>query len=390
MSTQTFHFQRTLLCSALLGLSVLLLSACGDKATSTPAAESAQTDPTIVVIKPDMANQFKVSKLEMQEITPWLEISGRIEANDRLVTRIGASVTGRVTEVLSEVGDRVQRGQALARVASSELTIAQMGYLKANTAATQADRALDRARQLIQADVIGSAELQRRDSDLTLARAELRAAGDQLRLMGLTSEAIDRLRDQGTLHPVAAVSATLAGVVIERKVSNGQVAQPGDHLFTIADLDSVWVVGALPEQTARSVQAGQTMIIEVPALGNRSLSGKIVHVGDTVSPETRSVAIRTQVDNPKRDLKPQMLASMRVRGETQQVLALPTQALVRENDRDFVFVRVDDKRFRLTPVELGPAQDNMRPVLKGLSEGAQVVTEGAFHMNNERKRAELE
>ena len=390
MSTQTFHLQRTLLCSALLGLSVLLLSACGDKATSTPATESAQADPTIVVIKPEMANQFKVSKLEMQEITPWVEISGRIEANDRLVTRIGASVTGRVTEVLSEVGDRVQRGQALARVASSELTIAQMGYLKANTAATQADRALDRARQLIQADVIGSAELQRRDSDLTLARAELRAAGDQLRLMGLTSEAIDRLRDQGTLHPVAAVSATLAGVVIERKVSNGQVAQPGDHLFTIADLDSVWVVGALPEQTARSVQAGQTMIIEVPALGNRSLSGKIVHVGDTVSPETRSVAIRTQVDNPKRDLKPQMLASMRVRGETQQVLALPTQALVRENDRDFVFVRVDDKRFRLTPVELGPAQDNMRPVLKGLSEGAQVVTEGAFHMNNERKRAELE
>jgi cobalt-zinc-cadmium efflux system membrane fusion protein len=390
MSTQTFHFQRTLLCSALIGLSVLLLSACGEKATSTPATESAQADPTIVVIKPEMANQFKVSKLEMQEITPWLEISGRIEANDRLVTRIGASVTGRVTEVLSEVGDRVQRGQALARVASSELTNAQMGYLKANTAATQADRALDRARQLIQADVIGSAELQRRDSDLSLARAELRAAGDQLRLMGLTSEAIDRLRDQGTLHPVAAVSATLAGVVIERKVSNGQVAQPGDHLFTIADLDSVWVVGALPEQTARSVQEGQTMIIEVPALGNRALSGKIVHVGDTVSPETRSVAIRTQVDNPKRDLKPQMLASMRVRGETQQVLALPTQALVRENDRDFVFVRVDDKRFRLTPVELGSAQDNMRPVLKGLSEDAQVVTEGAFHMNNERKRAELE
>ncbi len=390
MSTPTFHLQRTLFCSALLGLSVLLLSACGDKPASTPATESTLADPTIVVIKPEMASQFKVSKLEMQEITPWLEISGRIEANDRLVTRIGASVTGRVTEVLSEVGDRVQRGQALARVASSELTIAQMGYLKANTAATQADRALDRARQLIQADVIGSAELQRRESDLTLARAELRAACDQLRLMGLSSEAIDRLRDQGTLHPVAAVSATLAGVVIERKVSNGQVAQPGDHLFTIADLDTVWVVGALPEQTARSVQAGQTMIIEVPALGNRSLSGKIVHVGDTVSPETRSVAIRTQVDNPKRDLKPQMLASMRVRGETQQVLALPTQALVRENDRDFVFVRVDDKRFRLTPVELGPAQDNMRPVLKGLSEGAQVVTEGAFHMNNERKRAELE
>jgi membrane fusion protein, heavy metal efflux system len=390
MTRHSFTFQRTAW-SMLLGTSVLLMSACGDKApTPSPAAAAADADPLSVLIKPEMSAQFKVSKLEKQEITPWLEISGRIEANDRSVTRIGAAVTGRITEVLTEVGDRVQRGQALARLASSELTAAQMGFLKAHSAASQAERAVDRARQLIQADVIGSAELQRRESELSVARAELRAAGDQLRLMGLPSEAIDRLKDQGTLHPVAAVSATLAGVVIERKVSHGQVAQPGDHLFTVADLDTVWVVGALPEQTARSVQAGQTVVIEVPALGNRSLTGKIVYVGDTVSPETRSVTIRTQVDNPKRDLKPQMLATMRVRSGTQNMLALASQAVVRENDRDHVFVRTAEQRYRLTPVELGPAQDNIRPVLKGLAEGTEVVTEGAFHMNNERKRAELE
>lgn len=389
MTRQTLHLQRTTL-SMLLGASVLLMSACGDKTPAASAAATAQADPLSVLIKPEMASQFKVEKLDKQEITPWLEISGRIEANDRSVTRIGAAVTGRVTEVLAEVGDRVQRGQALARVASSELTTAQMGFLKAHSAASQAERAVDRARQLIQADVIGSAELQRRESEWAVARAELRAAGDQLRLMGLPTEAIERLKDQGTLHPVAAVSATLAGVVIERKVSHGQVAQPGDHLFTVADLDTVWVVGALPEQTARSVQAGQTVVIEVPALGNRSLTGKIVYVGDTVSPETRSVTIRTQVDNPKRDLKPQMLATMRVRGATQEMLALPSQAVVRENDRDHVFVRTAEQRFRLTPVELGPAQDHVRPVIKGLSAGTEVVVEGAFHMNNERKRAELE
>ena len=387
MTTPSSPLQRSEL-TLLLSTCVLLVVGCGDKAAPTEAKTEA--DPLSVVIKPEMSKQFQVSPLQMQEFTPWLDISGRIEANDRSVTRIGAAVTGRVTEVLAEVGDRVQRGQALARLASSELTTAQMGFLKAHSAASQAERAVERARQLIQADVIGSAELQRRESELSVSRAELRAAGDQLRLMGLPAEAIDRLKDQGTLHPVASVSATLAGVVIERKVSNGQVAQPGEHLFTVADLDTVWVVGALPEQTARSVQAGQTVLIEVPALGNRSLTGKIVYVGDTVSPETRSVTIRTQVDNPKRDLKPQMLATMRVRGGTQDILALPTQAVVRENDRDHVFVRTGEQRYRLTPVELGPAQDNMRPVLKGLIEGAQVVTEGAFHMNNERKRAELE
>ncbi len=390
MNTASLTLQKTLLCT-LMGASALLLTACGDKKPAAPAANAAATvDPMEVSVKPEMASQFKVSKLTMQEITPWLEISGRIEANDRLVTRIGAAVTGRVTEVLAEVGDRVQPGQALARVASSELTTAQMGYLKAHSAASQAERAVDRARQLILADVIGSAELQRRESELSVARAELRAAGDQLRLMGLPSGAVERLRDEGTLHPVAAVSATLAGVVIERKVSHGQVAQPGDPLFTVADLSTVWVVGALPEQTARSVQAGQTVNIEVPALGNRSLSGKLVYVGDTVSPETRSVTIRTQVDNASRELKPQMLATMRVRGAVQEALALPAQAVVRENDRDHVFVRTAQLRFKLTPVDLGPAQDAMRPVLKGLTQGTEVVTEGAFHLNNERKRAELE
>jgi cobalt-zinc-cadmium efflux system membrane fusion protein len=208
--------------------------------------------------------------------------------------------------------------------------------------------------------------------------------------MGLHNEAIEKLRDQGTLHPHTAVSATLAGVVIERKVSHGQVAQPGDPLFTVADLGNVWVVGALPEQTAGSVQAGQTVDIEVPALGNRQLSGKIVFVGDTVSPETRSVAIRTQVDNGQRDLKPQMLATMRIRGHAQQTLALPAQAIVRENDKDHVFVKLPDNRYRLTPVELGTASGTWRPVLKGLAQGTEIVTEGAFHMNNERKRAELE
>jgi cobalt-zinc-cadmium efflux system membrane fusion protein len=381
--------QRVML-SLLIGSSAALLIACGEKKAPAPAASKTAANPMDVRLPPEMVSQFKLSKLEVQEITPWVEVAGRIEANDRLVTRIGASVTGRVTEVLAEVGDRVRPGQALARVASSELTTAQMGYLRAHSAASQAERAVERARQLIQAEVIGSAELQRRESELAITRAELRAASDQLKLMGLHQEAIEKLRDQGTLHPTAAVSATLAGVVIERKVSHGQVAQPGDPLFTVADLGNVWVVGALPEQTARSVQAGQTVDIEVPALGNRHIAGKIVFVGDTVSPETRSVTIRTQVDNGQRDLKPQMLATMRILGNAQQALALPGQAVVRENDKDHVFVKLADQHYRLTPVELGAASGAWRPVLKGLAQGTEIVTEGAFHMNNERKRAELE
>lgn len=397
------HHSRTarpaslVLALALAGLTTLTLTGCGkeEPAAAVAAADTkAELDPMEVVVSAEMATNFKTAAVTQAEVASVQEVAGRIEANERKVTRIGAAVTGRVTEVLAETGDRVKAGQTLARVASPELTTAQLAYMRASATATLAERSVERARQLIAADVIGSAELLRRESEVQIARAELRAAGDQLKLMGLSADALSSLRAKGNVAPNAAITASAAGIVIERQVSQGQVAQPGDPLFTVADLSNVWVVGALPEQIARSVQTGQNVQIDVPALGltveEAPISGKIIYVGDTVSPETRTVTIRTQVDNKDLALKPQMLATMKIQGAMEKTLAIPSLAVVRENDKDHVYVKKAENHYRLTPVELGAASGGLRPVLKGLSEGSQIVVEGAFHLNNERKRAELE
>ncbi len=378
---------------ALIALSTVLLMACNkpqESIKAKAASEKVALDPMLVNVNPAMASQFKTQALANIDLSMSQEISGRIDTNERQLTRIGAGVTGRVTDILAEVGDKVSAGQALARISSPELTTAQLGYLRASSNTALAERAVERAKQLIQADVIGSAELQRRESELAIAKAETRAAADQLRLMGLPLDNIAKLRDQGSIHAFANVIATQSGVVTERKVSQGQVAQPGDQLFTIADLSSVWVIGALPEQAARSVQTGQKIEIAVPALGDRTIMGKVVYVSDTVSPETRSVTIRTQVDNPKRDLKPQMLATLRIASGTVNTLAVPSAAVVRESDKDHVYVQTGPTSFRLTAVDLGPTSNGYRPVNKGLAAGTVIVTDGAFHLNNERKRAELE
>ena len=397
------HHSRTarpaslVLALALAGLTTLTLTGCGkeEPAAAVAAADTkAELDPMEVVVSAEMATNFKTAAVTQAEVASVQEVAGRIEANERKVTRIGAAVTGRVTEVLAETGDRVKAGQTLARVASPELTTAQLAYMRASATATLAERSVERARQLIAADVIGSAELLRRESEVQIARAELRAAGDQLKLMGLSADALSSLRAKGNVAPNAAITASAAGIVIERQVSQGQVAQPGDPLFTVADLSNVWVVGALPEQIARSVQTGQNVQIDVPALGltveETPISGKIIYVGDTVSPETRTVTIRTQVDNKDLALKPQMLSTMKIQGAMEKTLAIPSLAVVRENDKDHVYVKKAENHYRLTPVELGAASGGLRPVLKGLSEGSQIVVEGAFHLNNERKRAELE
>lgn len=387
MKTPLFTSQRLGNCLLLCG--VLVLSAC-DRAKAPVAPAAARTDASVVRVTPEMARNFKVASLAIETLDSSQEITGRIEANDQWVTRIGASVTGRVTEVLVDVGHRVTAGQVLAQLSSPELTQAQLNYLRAHAATSLAERAVDRARQLIQADVIGSAELQRRESELSIARAEWRAATDQLRLLGLSDASIERLREKGQLSSVTNIMATRSGVVVERKVSTGQVAQPGDPLFTVADLSRVWVVGALPEQAAASVQLDQQVDIEVPALGSRHFNGKVVFVSDTIHPETRTLTVRTQVDNPKGTLKPQMLATLRITGQPVQQLAVPEAAVVRENDRDHVYVQTAPGQFKLTPVTLGNSSRGLRAVQQGLNEGAQVVVEGAFHLNNERKRAELE
>ena len=384
-----FVSTRVFLLSAVL--SAVVLAGCG-KPSAPVSAEATKPagDPLQIKIEPSMASRFVAGEVRMSNLVPIQEVPGRIEANERQVTRIGASVTGRVTELLVEVGDRIRAGQPLARIASPELTQAQMAFLRAHSNAGLAERAVDRARQLFQADVIGAAELQRRESELSVARAEMRALSDQLKLLGISGAPLEALRDQGALQSHAPILATQSGVLLERKISNGQVVQPGDHLFTVADLGNVWVSGALPEQTARSVRMGQQVDIEVPALGNRQLSGRIIYVGDAVSPETRTVPFRTQVDNLSRDLKPQMLATMRIRGEATSELVVPQDAVIREGDRDHVYLKVGEGTFRFTPVELAPAHDDLRPVLKGVKLGDLVVIDGAFHLHNERKRAELQ
>ena len=377
----------------LFAAAVAMLAGCGkNSSTATPAQPQAkpQSDPMEVQLTPDMAKHFQIEAARMAEVSVIQKVAGRIEANEQRTMRIGSSVTGRITQVLAEVGDRVKAGQPLARLSSPELTSAQLSFLRALSATKLAERSVERAQQLVTADVIGNAELQRREVELSVARAELRAATDQLRLIGLTDNMIQRLRDTGGLASEVAITASRTGVVVERKVSQGQVAQPGDPLFTIADLSNVWVVGALPEQDANSVQLNQQVEVEVPALGAQKLKGRIVFISDTVQPDTRTVPIRTAVDNPRFELKPQMLATLHLNGTYVKQLAIPAAAVVRENDRDYVFVKVGENRYRMTEVQLDPAAGELRPVRKGIDEGTPIVVDGSFHLNSQRKRAELE
>jgi len=343
-----------------------------------------------IQLKPEMARHLKIGFPVSLELADTLRVPGRVEADEQTLVRIGANVTGRIVEVNARLGDEVNSETVLAKISSPEFTEAQLAFLRANSQTTLAERASERAAQLLLADVIGSAELQRRESELQVFRAEQSAAKDQLRLLGIGSEALSRLGRLGRILPSVEITGPTKGTVIERKVAVGQVVEPSDQLFAIADLSSVWVVGDVPEQSARRVKVNQHVEIYIPALGDVRLIGRIVFVANTVDPETRTVMVRTLVKNEKRNLKPAMLARMYITGVQNKKLVIPEGAVVREDNRDHVFIAQGDDRFLLVPVELGEAVGQVRPVLKGLNKNRKIVLDGAFHLNNERKRSDLE
>lgn len=375
-----------------------LLGAC--KETAAPASH-APADPLLVSATEALVKQIKVVPVGKAAVADILRVAGRIDFDEARVARIGATVTGRVTDIHAMPGDAVKAGDTLAQIHSTELGNAQFTHLKAKAQAELLASAVDRAKLLLAADVIGAAELQKRENELAVAQAEQRAAADQLRVLGVSAKAMEKAAVNGGIHSINSVSsvvATLPGVVVERKVVKGQVVQPADSLFTVADLARVWVVAQVPEGEIAHVKAGQAVAIEVPALGNAKRVGKLIYVGDIVNSETRTVTVRTEIENSDRQLKPAMLATMLIESRPLERLVVPATAVVREENEDHVFVESSAEsaaadgvgRYRLTRVKLGPEQDNLRAVLSGLNEGARIVTEGAFHLNNERKRKELE
>ncbi|MFY8055251.1 MAG: efflux RND transporter periplasmic adaptor subunit [Limnohabitans sp.] len=375
--TNRLHLLTALILTCAMGL-----VACQKK--NTDASTSGETDPNLVQADANMLSQLKVTEVIYSELSDTLRVAGQIDFDEQSLTRIGASVTGRVTHIDASLGSVVNKGDVLATINSSELSSSQLAYLKARSERELHRRAVERAKTLFTSDVISAAELQRRENEFDIASAETRAAQDQLRVLGVSPQAIERLASSGAIDSGSSVMSTIQGVVVERKVATGQVVQPSDVMFVVANLNRVWAVAQVPEQQVSQVKAGQAVRIEVPALAHEKILGKLIYVGQTVNPETRTVLVRTELDNKDGRLKPSMLATMLIESAPVPRVVVPSSAVVRQDDADHVFVEQSDGKFRLTPVKLAVEQNNQRVVLEGIKTGMRVVSEGAFHLNNQR------
>lgn len=372
-------------------IAALLLTGC-DKASEeqAPKQSTEERDINSITIRPELLERLKIGQPSLVDLADKIQVPSRVQVDEERTAQIGSYVTGRIINMFVILGDYVKAGDRLARITSPDLTQSQLAYLRAASRVVVTQKAADRARHLLAADAIPVAEVERRQSELEIAQAELGAAIDQLRLLGMSDADLKEITKKGKILPWLDVKATREGYVIARNVMVGQVVQPADPLFQVADLSLVWVVGDVPEQIARDVRIGQHVEINVPAIGSNNLDGVIIFVSDTVNRLTRTVMTRVMVENTERKLKPDMLANMHITDAQHKTLVVPEAAVVRELNQDYVFIAISDDRFQRVPVELGPEVASFRPVLSGVTIEQRIVMEGAFHLDSERKLAELE
>lgn len=363
-----------------------VLSIDGCKKENKAAEAEVQTDPLAVKVPPALTGSLKIGAPHLTDVRGTLQVSGRVETDASRIARVGSPVAGRILKLNAFEGETVRAGTVLATLHSTNLSDTQMSLIKAYSDQTLAEAATKRAEQLVAADVIGRAELERRRAEVVQASAEVSSYETQLRGLGMTAGQMRSLQSTRKLSADYPIVTPRGGTVLERKVTVGQVVQPADPAYTIADLSSVWVVANVPEEEAAMLHKGLEVSVRIPARPEQAIHGTLSYVAPTVDPATRTVEVRMDLPNRQGLFKPDELASVTFNGHTERKLTIPQTAIVREENKDYIFVQTAANRFLLREVELGDESNDERVVVGGVNASELIVLDGAFHLNNQRKQ----
>jgi len=326
-----------------------------------------------------------------------LPLSGEIALNANALAHIAPRVPGIVCAVRTDLGSRVKKGDVLFEIESPELSRAIGAYRKNRALAALALKNLERERALAEKKI--SPESDRIDAQMKYDeyRIELEAAANELAVMGLDAATIADLASDARAGSVGTVPvrAPLAGTVIERRLTPGEVVEAGRDLMTIADLSAVWVWMSLYERDlARLLEETKKrparVRIATSAFPGAVFEGALDLIGASVDEGDRTVKVRATLKNPDGLLRPGMFCASTVVFETgERVLAVPKSAVMTDEGASFVFRKIRDGFVLRTDVKTGRVFADSVEILSGLPEGEKIVAEGAFVCKSDVLRAKM-
>ena len=307
----------------------------------------------------------KTEKAVLRELDKRVRTTGRVEANERRIVSVSPKFDGYVERLyVNTNGQAVVKGQPLFSVYSPELVSAQREYV----VAAQGLQSLQGASENIRAGM-------RQLTESSMMR---------LKNWDISTSQLKTLARTGDVRRNMVFHSPVSGVVTEKKAMQGMRFMPGEMLFQITDLSSVWVMADVFEQDMRLLTVGTTAQIRFDAYPDQVFEGKVDYIYPTLKADTRSVQVRIELPNPKLQLKPDMYAhvDLPVAGKG-KVLVIPRSAVIDSGTRQVAFVQVKEGRYEPRDIKLGARSDESVEVLDGVKEGEDVVVTANFLIDAE-------
>jgi cobalt-zinc-cadmium efflux system membrane fusion protein len=366
--------------SAVALLSALACSDARDKATVDAPATA---DSLALTVTPAQRQRLHLVAIKSTAYRPVVEVTGTVAFDGDQATTVLSPVSGPVTRVLVQPGDRVSRGQPLAYVTSPDFAVAVADFRKAAASERNLARIAKLDSALFANDALARRDLEQAQTDALAAHADREAALAQLRALGLDQATLTKL-DSGDAVPVveAAIRAPLAGTVVERLVSPGQLLEAGaTAAFTVANLSRMWVMASVFESDLPSVRVGDAALVTLTNLPD-TVSGRVDNIAAEVDPETRATSVRIVVPTADHLLKKDMYVRVLIQARRlREGTLVPVSAVLRDDDnRPIVYVAADSLGFERRSITLGTRQDGSYEVTAGLRLGDRVVTEGGLFL----------
>ncbi len=301
----------------------------------------------------------------LRELARQVRASGRVEIDERRLHNVAPKFEGWVERLhVNATGQPVAKGQPLFEVYSPELVSAQREYV----VAAKGVAALKDASSEMQSGM-------RQLADASLAR---------LRNWDISEEQIKALAAGGEARRTLSFRSPVGGVVLEKKAVAGMRFMPGEMLYQIADLSSVWVLADVFERDIGLVKLGQKVKLGINAYPDKSFSGTIAYIYPTLKAETRTIPVRIELANPGGLLKPAMYASVELAvGGSAKVVTVPVSAVIDSGTRQIVLLQKAAGRFEPREVRLGARSDDYVEVREGVGAGDTVVVAANFLIDAE-------
>jgi cobalt-zinc-cadmium efflux system membrane fusion protein len=328
------------------------------------------------------AVEIETVKASYKPIASQLQAMGKVLAHPFRKAIVSYAFPARIARIHVRPGDWVKEGQELVTLQSEEVGEAKSAYYKAIVDHELARQNHEREKRLFDRGVGAQKNMLAAEAELKMAQASLDAAEKKLHVLGFTEAQVKAISESHQVNPVIALFSPISGKVVQNNAVLGGMIDQSSEILTIMDPSLLCVDAEIYERDISKMRNSQNVNVSVPAYPDEKFQGKICYIGDVLKEETRTITVRTEVENKGNKLKPGMFANITIFLNHQtQALVLPQEAILDDKDKKMVFIKRGNQFFpRL--IETGIKDNDAVEVTAGLEEGDEVVTKGSFQLKS--------